>query len=376
MEELKITTSKASNKRILWIDLTRAVGMLLIIWGHSLMNPNDWLGSMIFAVNVPIFFVLSGYLYHSQTLKKQIYKLFYNLIIPYISISLLMWLVSVILYLFKLRETMIGLKTMLKMTFFAIGTPINLIDSKIYMPAIGAIRFLVALFWASIIFNLIMKNVLKLKYGFWVGGGIFLILLFFGFGLTKGGVLPWSLNAALIGTFFLWFGNLMRRVNIFELGKAKLSFISAICSIIWIISGFYNRFWLNIAYADNKVIAVVAACCASVVLMLTCHFIEKICSEKETNTLRIIATYGKDSLVVLCVHIIDLNVLMSANYIQKMLIGATPNFLITMVVVICHVLITLIFLPIFKKGPVLRNIYFNRDNPFSYQLEFYKKYIS
>lgn len=242
MEELKITTSKASNKRILWIDLTRAVGMLLIIWGHSLMNPNDWLGSMIFAVNVPIFFVLSGYLYHSQTLKKQIYKLFYNLIIPYISTSLLMWLVSVILYLFKLRETMIGLKTMLKMTFFAIGTPINLIDSKIYMPAIGAIWFLVALFWASIIFNLIMKNVLKLKYGFWVGGGIFLILLFFGFGLTKGGVLPWSLNAALIGTFFLWFGNLMRRVNIFELGKAKLSFISAICSIIWIISGFYNRF--------------------------------------------------------------------------------------------------------------------------------------
>ena len=50
------------RKRIIWIDLVRAFGMLMIICGHSLANPNGNVGNMVYAINVPIFFVLSGYL--------------------------------------------------------------------------------------------------------------------------------------------------------------------------------------------------------------------------------------------------------------------------------------------------------------------------
>ncbi|WP_413770485.1 acyltransferase family protein, partial [Vibrio vulnificus] len=34
-------------------------------------------------VNVPIFFALSGYLYHPQKVMKQVYKLVFNLLLPY-----------------------------------------------------------------------------------------------------------------------------------------------------------------------------------------------------------------------------------------------------------------------------------------------------
>lgn len=43
------------RKRIIWIDLVRAFGMLMIICGHSLANPNGNVGNMVYAINVPIF---------------------------------------------------------------------------------------------------------------------------------------------------------------------------------------------------------------------------------------------------------------------------------------------------------------------------------
>ena len=51
------------KKRIDWIDIVRAMGMFLIIMGHTLEGYTySIVGKLIFAVHVPVFFVLSGYL--------------------------------------------------------------------------------------------------------------------------------------------------------------------------------------------------------------------------------------------------------------------------------------------------------------------------
>lgn len=56
------------KKRIGWIDFARAVGMLMIITTHSLVGvyASGIVGKLLFAVNVPIFFVLSGYLFKEK----------------------------------------------------------------------------------------------------------------------------------------------------------------------------------------------------------------------------------------------------------------------------------------------------------------------
>lgn len=49
--------------RILWVDLVRAAGMILIFWGHSLYSQTQNAGILIYEVNFPVFFILSGYLF-------------------------------------------------------------------------------------------------------------------------------------------------------------------------------------------------------------------------------------------------------------------------------------------------------------------------
>ena len=58
------------KKRIDWIDIVRAMGMFLIIMGHTLEGYTySIVGKLIFAVHVPVFFVLSGYLYKEKPVK-------------------------------------------------------------------------------------------------------------------------------------------------------------------------------------------------------------------------------------------------------------------------------------------------------------------
>src|SRR5699024_5893420 len=58
-------------KRITWIDISRAIGMLAIIIAHSLNSyTGNYFSNILFAVNVPIFFVLSGYLHKDKSYSK------------------------------------------------------------------------------------------------------------------------------------------------------------------------------------------------------------------------------------------------------------------------------------------------------------------
>lgn len=69
-----------------WIDWMKVIGMFFIVWGHS------WPESMcqfIYAFNVPVFFLISGYLSKRESSFKEFFvKNWHNLIIPYLIISI------------------------------------------------------------------------------------------------------------------------------------------------------------------------------------------------------------------------------------------------------------------------------------------------
>ncbi|WP_180369800.1 acyltransferase family protein, partial [Oenococcus oeni] len=74
------------NTRIAWIDICRAIAITLVIIGHSLGPywPGNF-GNFIFAVHLPIFFVLSGYLYKAKSFLYRVRTGIKTLIIPYIA---------------------------------------------------------------------------------------------------------------------------------------------------------------------------------------------------------------------------------------------------------------------------------------------------
>ncbi len=72
-------------RRVGWIDIARGICMLAIIAGHFGVN---WIGNIVFLFHLPVFFILSGYLFKDVPLTagyiakkfKNIYaSIFYNM---------------------------------------------------------------------------------------------------------------------------------------------------------------------------------------------------------------------------------------------------------------------------------------------------------
>lgn len=82
LQHRAMTTQIQTKARKNWIDWMKAIGMLVIIWGHSFPTG---LTSFIYSFNVPLFFIISGYLFKKETSMGTFFKKnLYSLIIPYL----------------------------------------------------------------------------------------------------------------------------------------------------------------------------------------------------------------------------------------------------------------------------------------------------
>lgn len=71
-----------------WIDWMKATGMLAIVWGHCF--PDGGVSEFLYAFNVPLFFIISGYLTRrEQSMAVCWDKCLHNLVIPYFILSLI-----------------------------------------------------------------------------------------------------------------------------------------------------------------------------------------------------------------------------------------------------------------------------------------------
>ena len=84
--------------RTAWIDNARAIGILLVVFGHT-QGFGPFPKDLTYSFHMPLFFFLSGFLLKSKYLeepfRKFVFKQFKSLVIPYASF----WLVSYLLWL-------------------------------------------------------------------------------------------------------------------------------------------------------------------------------------------------------------------------------------------------------------------------------------
>lgn len=75
------------NNRIIWIDWIKVIGIYIIVLGHFPLE-NTGLKAFIFTFHVPVFFIISGYLYKTSTTIKLSWKNNVRaLLVPYLCIS-------------------------------------------------------------------------------------------------------------------------------------------------------------------------------------------------------------------------------------------------------------------------------------------------
>ncbi|MEC1449983.1 acyltransferase family protein [Bacillus haynesii] len=80
------------QKRIDWIDVSKGVGIILVVLGHT--PTPDWLKTFIFAFHMPLFFFLSGLVYYdgNMTFTSFLFKKIKTLLLPYFIFSVLAYL--------------------------------------------------------------------------------------------------------------------------------------------------------------------------------------------------------------------------------------------------------------------------------------------
>lgn len=73
-----------NTPRIIWVDYYKAIGIFLIVFGHSMLNNAD-VTNFLFLFHVPLFFFISGYLEKNEYTPPLEYlkKIAFSLIIPY-----------------------------------------------------------------------------------------------------------------------------------------------------------------------------------------------------------------------------------------------------------------------------------------------------
>lgn len=186
--------------RLKEIDMLKGLGIILMIMGHQYYG--EYFDKWIHAFHMPIFFIISGFLYHSpNSIKEFLYRRVKALLIPY-------------LFFASIHFSLISLKIIISgesvKTLYVYLCHIFWINTE-GLPICGAIWFLTALFFANIFYLLIDRYVKKIMPK---GLCVFLTAIIGIVLPTYGYRLPLALDVALVGVGLTFAGTILR--NMYE----------------------------------------------------------------------------------------------------------------------------------------------------------------
>ena len=131
------------SNRIDYIDLFRALGIMLMIMGQ--IGFGKHFDKFIHGFHMPMFFIISGFFFKKENIKIFLIKKLKTLIIPYFAFGIFhIFLYSIIYQDFKIE--------FIKNLFWEI---------TLCIPISGALWFLPAMFFAGIFYTLIQSTTMK-----------------------------------------------------------------------------------------------------------------------------------------------------------------------------------------------------------------------
>lgn len=293
------------KKRIEWIDISKGIGILMVILGHDLVRNPIFL-RMIWSVHMPLFFIIAGYTFKKEKLFEQIKKSSKRLVLPYISAVIILMFFDIIFYwikngvfpdIFKIILDYIG-----RGIYGSGGYTLYFFHDVIQFNPIGAIWFLCAMFLSRIFLELILE--IEEKYRF----GMACCISYIGLMMTKiltnekGIWLPWSLQSAMTATIFMYIGFLIHQEGVMEQKNSKIGKVS--CWSIWSFvfccgSGLYmvtNTYPLGL-------LDFIGAICGSACIVYVSQIIDRYTQILKRGLIFL----GQNTIVILIFHLVELN---------------------------------------------------------------------
>jgi fucose 4-O-acetylase-like acetyltransferase len=274
--------------RIRYIDVARGLGIFLVIIGH--LNTDELLHNLIYSFHMPFFFFLSGYLNNrTSNFKILLSKKLRTLIVPYFFFGLLSILIMILLKILTKNPIEYRHFEDFLRIFYYTGNP---------LPMNKVIWFLAVLFWVEV-FNYVLKEVnFILKISFTLILGYLVAYCFNIIGIR----IPFGLDILPMALCFFLFGLACRTYLLKYFIKLKSLSVFIIASIMLLLVNYAFPIHVDMLKLEYN----------NIFLLLLCFILGSISILSLSMLIsrnKIIEFYGKNSLIVLGVHLILIKLL-------------------------------------------------------------------
>lgn len=331
-----------AEKRIIYFDMAKGVGILLVVLGHIEQAPKPlciWIQSF----HMPLFFILSGMLIHYKgevalPLSTLLSNKFHHIFVPYISFSFLYFLIDCVRFIFF---------------SFTWKNMMNNVLLSLSFYGKSVLWFLPGLFFGELLFLLLLKKFHQYAFCF----SIILSIMaysakvfgdpFFTFLLTIDLYLSYFLvhfitallRVAIISSFIglgYYFFPILKEKNKRSIKELVLALVLLLINVL--INKLNKSTDLHFIELNNVFLYYVGAICGSLFIIFTC---------KNMPSLSSFCFFGRNSLIIMSTHI-DFYIL----YISSLLSLYFNQFISrAKVYVFCLTTLVLVFL---IEYPVIR----------------------
>ncbi|MCK1998541.1 acyltransferase family protein [Psychrobacillus psychrodurans] len=279
------------NERLREIDIVRGITIFLVVLGHTgAAEVSEGLVSEILrGFRMPLFFMVSGYLFSSSkylgNTKKLVIDKTRTLIIPYISFCFLSAGIWILLLILNKQE-------------IAWGQPLigMLYGNGNWIVENTPIWFLVCLFSAFIIFNIILK--ISIRLSLLSKTVLFIVLGVIGYGVSRIIWMPWSFDIALVALLFMYIGNILKEKRILYNHKMMLTLTSiSLCMFIAVLI-FNVPADMNNRVYGNVFLFYIGGISGSLLIL----FISKYLLTKVKLIYSVLSYLGRQSILILGLH--------------------------------------------------------------------------
>lgn len=302
-EKASGNVSKPAAGRLRFVDIAKGISIICIILGHLGIHN---ITRVVFTFHVPIFFLITGYFVsRKEGVRDFAIKKARTLLVPYFVTSLVMIAVAAGL---GLRDGGV-LHNVKEWTYAALYASGGRYDKPFYIKEIGAIWFLWASFWGC----LFLRASLELE----ARQRIAMIAALFAFGYYSRALcwFPLSVQAGACAAAFMYLGHLFRVEEGVLRGLSTetrvFGTLAALGTWVMFIKDF-QAFWLVNCDFGRGIVDIFGCICACYIVLLGAYFLDRWGQAGGGIAARLaggLAYIGKYSLLVLCIHIVELNFL-------------------------------------------------------------------
>ncbi len=283
--------------RVKTIDIAKGIAILCIIIGH--MNEAG-INRVVFTFHVPIFFFITGFFSKDDTpLRPFLRRKAQTLLVPYAAACLALLFFEELFQLIFPDGTSYG-TIALRWLYAALYGAGDDYTTPFFIPHIGALWFLLATFWGSLF--------LRLTAPYRPGMRLALVLGIFAVGVWSAELFwfPFSIQAGMCAVLFMYLGRLLRDVRepIRRLPTEVKAAASLLALGVWIcFIRDFRSFWLVHCDLGRGAVDILGCICGCWVLMLLCAFLDRRFRRLSNG----LAFLGRHSIMVLCAHMIEMN---------------------------------------------------------------------